>query len=235
MMADEMLAKQIPLTIIVAATKQNGIGKNGALPWPMIKKEMAYFARVTKRVPIPTNTGSLQSDILKHSILEGTQRNAVIMGRKTWESIPSKFRPLKERTNIVITTQTREQLQNIPDDVIVASNINAGLESLVQLAKQGKLLPLGRAFVIGGTSVYKSALELPQTKHILLTRIHKDYECDTFFPEDLTDDMSPRARWQKQSQDQLSNFIGEQMPVGAISEKSGDEDVEFEYHLYERP
>jgi dihydrofolate reductase len=234
-MEDEMSAKQIPLTIVVAAAKRNGIGKNGVLPWPMIKKEMAYFARVTKRVPIPTNTGSLQSDTLKHSILEGTQRNAVIMGRKTWESIPSKFRPLKERTNIVITTQTREQLQNMPDDVIVASDINSGLESLIQLASQGKVLPLGRAFVIGGNSVYKSALELPQTKHILLTRIDKDYECDTFFPGDLHDDGSPRAGWQKQSQDQLSNFVGEQVPVGAILEKSGDEDVEFEYHLYERP
>ena len=110
-----MSTKQIPLTIIVAATKQNGIGKNGALPWPIIKKEMAYFARVTKRVPMPTNTGSSQSDALKRSILEGTQRNAVIMGRKTWESIPPKFRPLKERTNIVITAQSREHLRDIPE------------------------------------------------------------------------------------------------------------------------
>lgn len=234
-MSDDMSAKQIPLTLIVAATKHNGIGKNGALPWPMLKKEMAYFARLTKRVPIPTDTGSAQSDALKKSILEGTQCNAVIMGRKTWESIPPKFRPLKDRTNIVITTQTRERLQNVPDEVIVASDIVSGLESLVHLAREGKVLPLGRAFVIGGTSIYKSALELPQAKHILLTRIHKDYDCDTFFPDDLYETETLSARWNKQPHNELSKFVGEELPVGAVSENAGDEKVQFEYHLYERP
>lgn len=233
-MADDMSAKQIPLTLIVAATKQNGIGKNGGLPWPMLKKEMAYFARVTKRVPTPTNTGSVQSDALKTSILEGTQRNAVIMGRKTWESIPPKFRPLKDRTNIVITTQFRDSLDGVPDDVIVASDIISGLESLVQLAKESKTLPLGRAFVIGGTSIYKSALQLPQTKHILLTRIDKDYECDTFFPEAL-DDNHASTGWQKKAHKELGEFVGEDVPSGLISEKVGDSDVQFEYQLYERP
>ena len=232
--ADEMSAKQVPLTLIVAATKQNGIGKNGGLPWPMLKKEMAYFARVTKRVPVPTNTGSMQSDALKNSILEGTQCNAVIMGRRTWESIPPKFRPLKDRTNIVITTQSRDCLEDIPDDIVVASDIISGLASLIDQARQGKLLPLGRAFVIGGTSIYKSALELPQTRHILLTRIHEDYQCDTFFPEDLGDDGQSEAGWQKQTHDELRNFVGEEIPIGIISDKAGEEDVQFEYRLYER-
>ena len=234
-MADDMSAKQIPLTIIVAATKQNGIGKNGTLPWPMLKKEMAYFARVTKRPPIPTNTGSLQSDALKSSILKGTQRNAVIMGRKTWESIPPKFRPLKDRTNVVISTQTRERLQSIPEDVIVAPDITSGLESLLKSAKEGKTLPLGRAFVVGGSSIYKAALELTQTKHILLTRIHKDYDCDTFFPEALHNDGSSTSGWQKQTQDALSSFLGEEVQPGPMSESSSDGEVEFEYRLYERP
>lgn len=233
-MTEEMSAKQIPLTIIVAATKQNGIGKNNALPWPMLKKEMAYFARVTKRVPMPTNTGSLQSDTLKKSILDGTQRNAVIMGRKTWESIPPKFRPLKDRTNIVISSQTREKIQDITDDVIVASDITSGLESLVERVKEDKALPLGRAFVIGGTSIYESALSLPQTKYILLTRIHKDYECDTFFPESLDDRSASSTGWQKLSNAELSSFVGEEVASGPIAEKGGDEEVQFEYHLYER-
>ena len=233
-MADEMSAKQIPLTIIVAATKNNGIGKNGTLPWPMLKKEMAYFARVTKRVPIPTNTGSLQSDALKVSNLESTQRNAVIMGRKTWDSIPPKFRPLKDRTNIVITTQTRESLNSIPNDVVVASDIVSGLQSLVKMANDGQLLPLGRAFVIGGNSIYESALKLSQTKHILLTRIHKDYDCDTFF-SDITDkDNTSGSNWQEMSQKKLSDFVGEQIEPGPVVESSKDGDVEFEYHLYER-
>lgn len=71
-------------TLIVAATKTNGIGHNARLPW-RLPKEMSYFARVTTAAP------------------EGKQ-NAVIMGRNTWESIPNKFRPLPNRLNLVIST-----------------------------------------------------------------------------------------------------------------------------------
>jgi len=76
----------IRLSIIVAATTANGIGKNGRLPW-CIHEDMKYFMRVTQNAP------------------EGTQ-NAVIMGRKTWESIPAKYRPLSERLNIVISNNS---------------------------------------------------------------------------------------------------------------------------------
>jgi len=71
------------LTLIVAATSTNGIGKGGQLPW-RLPKEMAYFARVTTTAP------------------EG-KKNAVIMGRNTWESIPYKFKPLQKRVNIVVS------------------------------------------------------------------------------------------------------------------------------------
>ena len=230
-----MSASQIPLTIIVAATTKNGIGKNNALPWPMLKKEMAYFARVTKRIPMPSTTGSVQSDALKQSILEGTRRNAVIMGRKTWESIPTKFRPLKNRTNIIISSQGRERLNDIHENVIVASNIVSGLRSLDEHVRNGKALPVGRAFVIGGSSIYKSALELPQTKHVLLTRIKKDYDCDTFFPEDLTNDAAIDSGWQKKNLQDLRDFVGEDVQEGPTSEHGNGEHVEFEFQLYERP
>lgn len=72
-----------PLTLIVAATRQNGIGRGGTLPWH-IPKDLAYFARVTMNAP-------------------GAQINAVIMGKKTWESIPPKVRPLKKRINVVLS------------------------------------------------------------------------------------------------------------------------------------
>ena len=71
------------LTIIIAATKANGIGVNNNLPW-RIPKEMKYFAQVTSNAA------------------DG-QQNAVIMGRKTWESIPKKNRPLSNRFNIVLS------------------------------------------------------------------------------------------------------------------------------------
>ncbi|WPH03114.1 Monooxygenase aurF [Acrodontium crateriforme] len=215
---------------LVAATTKNGIGKNNALPWPMLKKEMAYFARVTKRVPAPTDTGSVQSDSFKQSVPEGTRRNVVIMGRKTWESIPPKFRPLKDRTNIVISTQQRSQLGPMPDDVIVASDIISGLKTLESLARDGQALPVGRAFVIGGSSIYKTALELPQTRSILLTRIQKDFDCDSFFP---TLEGAGSA-WHRRSQKELRDFVQEDVAEGPISEGEGTEATSFEFQLYQR-
>ena len=78
------------LTLIVAATRNNGIGQNSQLPW-RLAKEMAYFKRVTTNAP------------------EGSM-NAVVMGRNTWESIPQRFRPLDKRLNIVISSNKNYQL-----------------------------------------------------------------------------------------------------------------------------
>lgn len=80
------IARQLSLTLIVAATPSNAIGRNSTLPW-RLSQEMAYFARITKG-----EEGS-------------SKRNAVIMGRKSWEGIPAKFRPLPGRTNIVVSRQ----------------------------------------------------------------------------------------------------------------------------------
>lgn len=231
---DNMSLTQLPLTIIVAATTKNGIGKSGGLPWPMLKKDMAYFARVTKREPLPVNTESVQSDTLKERNLSGTRRNVVIMGRKTWESIPPKLRPLKERTNIIISSQDRSKLLPLPDDVLVARDIHAGLVDLENLIQEGKSLPVGRAFVIGGSSIYKSALELPQTNRILMTRIGKEYDCDTFFPVALDDLHNTASTWKRSSHAELQDFVGEQLGEGPQLQAGADEEVSIDFRLYER-
>ncbi|TKA29832.1 hypothetical protein B0A50_03196 [Salinomyces thailandicus] len=234
-MADEMSLKQLPLTLIVAATPTNGIGRNGGLPWPMLKKEMAYFARVTKRLPTPTSTGStspINNNASRQTSMAGARKNVVIMGRKTWESIPTKFRPLKDRTNVVLSTKSRTELGSVPDDVVVASNILHGLESLEQRVRNGEAAPVGRAFVIGGSSIYQAAMELEQTKAVLLTRIAKDYECDTFFPGELGESS---AGWQRKSREDLQAFVGEEISEHAMTDGSDGELVSFEFQLYERP
>ncbi|GAB7327453.1 hypothetical protein MBLNU13_g11337t1 [Cladosporium sp. NU13] len=219
-----MPSTKTPLTLIVAATPKNGIGKNGALPWPMLKKEMAYFARVTKRVPTSTSTSSNPSKI------EGEQakslpRNTVIMGRKTWDSIPPKFRPLKDRTNIVISSQDRSALNGVTDDVIVSSCILDGLSELEDAAKDGRAPALGRAYVIGGARIYEAAMELEQTKHVLLTRIAKEYECDTFFP-----DLEGSEHWAKKGRKDLEEFVGEEVVEGGLEEDG----VKYEFQLWDR-
>ena len=79
--------------IVAACGKSLGIGLNGELPWKL-KSEMKYFAETTSKT----------KDIDKI--------NAVIMGRKTWESIPLKFRPLKNRFNVILSRQANYSLNN---------------------------------------------------------------------------------------------------------------------------
>lgn len=80
------------VTLIVAATLHNGIGATGRLPW-RLPNEMAYFAKVTTGTPATSEANAG----------EKAGKNVVIMGRTTWESIPTKFRPLKGRINIVLS------------------------------------------------------------------------------------------------------------------------------------
>jgi hypothetical protein len=88
-----------PIIAIVACTRDGGIGKEGTLPWKL-PGDMAYFKRVT----------------LDTEDVPGA-RNAVIMGRKTWESIPNSFRPLPGRLNVVLSRNPKSI--NLPDGVVV--------------------------------------------------------------------------------------------------------------------
>lgn len=101
--------------------------------------------------------------------------NAVIMGKNTWESIPTKFRPLSGRINIVISTT----LTTVPDGVHLCRNLSECFDLL-----QGKLSgQVDQVFVIGGAGVYKEVLA--QREHpvrIYCTHILQDVNCDTFFP-----------------------------------------------------
>lgn len=77
-------AEELTFQIVVAATRKLGIGKGGTMPWKL-PGDMAYFKELTSRTADPS------------------KQNAVVMGRKTWESIPPKFRPLPGRVNVVLT------------------------------------------------------------------------------------------------------------------------------------
>lgn len=192
----------------------------------MLKKEMAYFARVTKRVPAPTSS-STSSNPSKAGTEQGNPlpRNAVIMGRKTWDSIPPKFRPLKDRTNIVISSQERGALSGVTDDVIVSSSIFDGLSELEAAVQNGRAPALGRAYVIGGARIYDAAMELEQTRHVLLTRVAREYECDTFFP-----DLEGSEGWARKERGVLEGFVGEEVVESGLEE----EGVKYEFQLWER-
>jgi dihydrofolate reductase len=128
------------ITLIAAMTSNRCIGNKGQLVWRN-KEDMARFKELT--------IGKV-----------------VIMGRKTWESIPEKYRPLPDRVNVVVTRQAD---YTIPDGVIRASTLESALEM------NGDLM------VIGGGEIYAAALA--RAERLELTEIDQDIEGDTFFPE----------------------------------------------------
>lgn len=134
------------VSLIVAVSQNGMIGKDNDLIWHL-PKDMKFFKDTT----------------LGHH---------VIMGRKNFESIPHKFRPLPNRTNIVITRQSDYKAE----DSIVVNSVE---ESLKVAKSNGE----NEAFIIGGGQIYKLALEANLIDKIYLTRIHHSFDGDTFFPE----------------------------------------------------
>jgi len=202
------------LTLIVAATSTNGIGKGGQLSW-RLPKEMAYFAKVTSAAP------------------EG-KTNAVIMGRKTWESIPPKFKPLQKRANIVISRNKDLDLlggRTTETPLFLRNNLASALDLLLQM-------PIHRTFVIGGVSVYTDTLALPSSlgtfvDRVLLTRITSPAfpDCDVHLPDFLSDtDAEGNAVWTRARHEELKEWTGVDVPQGIQTENA----VEYEFQMWMR-
>ena len=132
------------ISLIAALTKNRVIGKNNDLPWHL-PDDMKYFMQTTKG-------------------------HHVIMGRKNYESIPEKFRPLPNRTNIVVTRQKNFSAPNC----IVVNSIEEGLQ--IAKANQEK-----ETFIIGGAEIYNQGFS--QANKLYLTEIQTSLEGDTYFPE----------------------------------------------------
>lgn len=99
---------------------------------------------------------------------ETTTGNVVIMGRKTLESFPGG-QPLKNRTNIVITSKEDYQVK----DAIVVHSVEEALEQVKDVSGEN-------IYVIGGASIYEQMLSLCDTAHV--TKINYTYQADTYFP-----------------------------------------------------
>ncbi len=144
--------KKQKIFMIVATDLRRGIGKEGTLPWNL-KKDMEHFKKITTTTVDPK------------------KQNAVVMGRKTWESIPEKYRPLEDRRNFVISRDNRYR----PDGAFSVRGINKLLEKMED--------DIETIFIIGGGLIYSMYLEHPQLDGVYITEIDEKYDCDTFFPE----------------------------------------------------
>ncbi len=129
------------LGLIYARSRNGVIGKAGGLPW-RLPEDLAHFKQVTVGCP-------------------------VVMGRKTWDSLPPRFRPLPGRTNIVVTRQPEWQAPG-------ATRAASLPEAIALCAGEPQ------AWVIGGAEIYAQALPLAHT--IEVTEIDADFEGDAFAP-----------------------------------------------------
>ena len=129
------------LGLIYARAANGVIGKGGKLPWH-IPEDLAHFKRVTLGAP-------------------------VIMGRRTWDSLPPKFRPLPGRRNIVVTRQADWHV----DGAERAATLEQALASCAQEPK---------AWIIGGAELYRQTEPLAQVVEV--TEIEQDFEGDAYAP-----------------------------------------------------
>ncbi|KAL8129539.1 hypothetical protein V2J09_018694 [Rumex salicifolius] len=145
--------------VVVAATRAMGIGKDGKLPWNL-PSDLKFFKDITLTTSAPG------------------KKNAVVMGRKTWESIPSKYRPLPGRLNVILTRSLESNIITSEDVVTCQSMVSA----LELLAGSTYSVSIERVFVIGGGQILKEALNGPACDAIHITEIETGIECDTFIP-----------------------------------------------------
>ena len=132
------------ISLIAAVAENQVIGKDNDLVWSL-PKDMKYF-------------------------MDTTERHCILTGRKNYESIPEKYRPLNNRTNIIIT---RSENYDAPGAIVVSS-ISEGIEYAKQKGEK-------ELFVIGGGTIYCQTLKWADRLYI--TEVKGEFEGDTYFPE----------------------------------------------------
>lgn len=134
------------VSLIVAVDEQYGIGKNNDLMWHL-PADMRFFKETT--------TGHI-----------------VVMGRKNYESIPERFRPLPNRENVVLSRSEDFKAEGC----LVFSSLQTCLERYAGEKER-------TVFIIGGGQIYREALEMKCVEELFITHVHHTYDADVFFPE----------------------------------------------------
>jgi len=157
----------IKFKLIAAMCADGGMGYKGQLPWPHCKADMAHFAKRTI----------------------GAGNNAVVMGKKTWDSIPG--RPLKHRANLILSSH----VPNTPPSNNATNATNATVErwfsSMPELFTHLASAKYDEVWIIGGARIYEQFLTMHANDEIsidemCITTMECICTCDTFFPISMT-------------------------------------------------
>jgi dihydrofolate reductase len=144
-----MVAAQRPSLCLIAAVARNGtVGNGNQMPW-RLPEDGRYFRAQTLGCP-------------------------VVMGRRTWDSLPVRFRPLPGRLNLVVTRQRGWAAEG----ATAAASLTSAL-ALARAWAEANAAP--RVFVIGGAELYAAAL--PEADELLLTEIDADFVGNARFPD----------------------------------------------------
>jgi dihydrofolate reductase len=143
--------------MIAAVDEELGIARGGDLPWNL-PGDVQHFKRTTTLTRSPG------------------RKNAVIMGRKTWDSIPPRYRPLAGRKNLVVSRSGVD----VPEGVLGCASLE---EALARLNEDDLAAEIERIFVVGGGEIYGLGIAMPECRRLYITRVMGRFECDTFFPE----------------------------------------------------
>ncbi|QLQ81452.1 hypothetical protein HG537_0F02130 [Torulaspora globosa] len=201
---------KVPVVAIVACmVPEMGIGFQGSLPW-RLSNEMKYFRDVTTTTRDPKKV------------------NAVIMGRKTWESIPQRFRPLRNRINMVLSRQNLPQCA--PHDPHYRCD---SLEAAVTELQSQLGDSLERIYIIGGADVYNQSFDLAD--HWLITKIRPAPNTELPRLDTFLDATKIASRLQERSTQELIDFLPASIAVDAqetapLQEKG----YHYWYTLYNR-
>lgn len=194
---------RIPVVSIVACLMpEMGIGYQGSLPW-RLSREMKYFRQVTSMTADPS------------------KRNAVIMGRKTWDSIPVKFRPLPNRLNVVVSRSFAPGLHESQPGVFHCDSLH---QSIALLSR--RVPDLERIYIIGGGEIYNQSYVL--CDYMLVTEIQCQQAppMDTFLDTDTLHNLFRR-------ENTLRQFLPEQVSLPQ-EEYIVENDYRYKFTLYSR-
>lgn len=195
--------------IVAALLPTYGIGCKGKLPW-RLKQDMKFFRLVTT------------------STHDSAKRNMVIMGRKTYDSIPPKFRPLKNRVNVILTRSVENyekdhhaEISSHSDNLKVAGSLKQALKLSEETSN------IEEIFIIGGAQLYNSIMEEASNliDRIFLTEVTctRPVEMDTFLQWESKD-------WNKQPEGELIKYLEWKKLEGKF-QLNGNEEGDYKYNF----
>ena len=159
-------SKMVNVGAVVAVTPSYGIGQSGTLPWvaagTFLPSDLKYFRQITAATADPN------------------KMNVALMGRRTWLGIPEKNRPLKNRLNMVITSN-EEFIKSLPEGVMVAKSLDNAIDIVTNSSQL--IEKIESVIIVGGVRLFEEALLHPKCTSYHVTELDTEFPCDTYLTQ----------------------------------------------------